>query len=119
MEKKIVIERLKTEAAHIGTSETDIFSSDVPESKFRYVVKVILMGDGAADRVVDIYKKKEDGTYEKKIPMIHVASTEVLELGSDNPENPLLVLEGGTNLAGKVNAGTGISLAVIYWDDER
>jgi hypothetical protein len=33
--------------------------------------------------------------------------------------NPILVLEGGTNLAGKVDAGAGVSLAVIYWDDER
>ena len=113
-----ILERLRVKSKHVTTTETDIFDSNVAESKFRYIVKVILPGDSSSDRTVDIFKKEENGTYTKKFAMIPVPSAEVIELGSDNPEHPILVLEGGTNLAAKVNAGTGITLSVIYWDDE-
>ena len=116
--RREILEKLKVVSKHITTSETDIFDSNVPESKFRYIVKIILPGDQVADRTVDIFKKEEDGTYTKKFAMIPVASTDITELGSDNPEHPILVLEGGTNLAAKVNAGTGITLSAVYWDDE-
>jgi hypothetical protein len=65
-ERKLILERLKTEAKVVGTTTTDFFSSNVPESKMRYVVSIFIMGDGVASRVVDIYKKEEDGTYTPK-----------------------------------------------------
>jgi hypothetical protein len=115
-ERKLILERLKTEAKVVGTTTTDFFSSNVPESKMRYVVSIFIMGDGVASRVVDIYKKEEDGTYTPKFPMIPVAPADVKQLPQSGYD---VVLEGGTNLAGKVDAGAGVSLAVIYWDDER
>jgi len=120
-ERKLILERLKTEAKAIGTTITDVFSSNVPESKMRYIVSIVIMGDGEASRVVDIYKKEEDGSYTLKFPMIPVAPADVRQLPQSGYDvmNPIMVLEGGTNLAGKVDAGAGVSLTVIFWDDER
>jgi len=113
-------QELQTEAKVIGTSITDLFDSNVSEHKMRYLVSIMLLGDGVASRVVDIYKKEEDGTYTPKFPMIPLApadSPTIPKCGFDL-ENPILVLEGGTNLAGKVNAGAGVSLVLSYYDDE-
>lgn len=120
MERRKIMEKLQTYAKAVGTTDTDIFSSNVPEKAIRYIVRIDLIGDGVASRTVDIKKKNEDGTYTTKFPMVPVAPADVRQIpqGSWSVLDPILVLEGGTNLAGKVNAGAGVSLVVTYYDDE-
>jgi len=115
--KETIRERLRYKQKWVTTSITNIFDSNVPEDKLRNIVKIIICGDGQADRTLTLYKRKEDGSYEVIIENIHVAAPEVKELPSGyyDIEYPLIVLEGGTNLAGKVS-GNSLSVTVIYWD---
>jgi len=115
--KETIRERLKYKQKWVTTSITDIFDSDVSENKFRHIVKVIICGDGQADRTLTLYKKKEDGSYEVIIENLHVAAPEVKEIpqGVYDIEDPIITLEGGTNLAGKVS-GNSLSVTAIYWD---
>jgi len=119
LSKQEIWERLKYEQKWITTSNTDIFSSDVDERKIRYIVKIILTGDQNTTRVAEISKKLETGSYDVFLPNINVAAPEYKEIpeGSYDIENPILSLEGGTNLAGKVS-GNSISMTVIYWDND-
>ena len=120
VDKNIIRQRLRHVYKEITTTtETDIFSSNVPEHKMRNIVKIILEGNGSSTAVVTISKKKEDGTYEVIIPNINVAAPEHKEIPqSYSIEDPIIVLEGGTNLAAKLVSGTSVHLTVIYWDSE-
>lgn len=114
------MERLKADSKTLGTSDTDFWSSAVPESKMRYIVLIQLHGDGVASRTVDIEKKEETGSYTVKFDDIPVSPADIVPLpphGYDI-ENPILVLEGGANLAGKVSAGSGLNATVVYWDND-
>jgi hypothetical protein len=115
-----IMERLKADSVTLGTSDTDFWSSAVPESKMRYIVLIQLHGDGVASRTVDIEKKEETGSYTVKFDDIPVSPADTVPLpphGYDI-ENPILVLEGGANLAGKVSAGSGLNATVVYWDND-
>lgn len=112
------LERLKFAQKWVGTATTDVFET-VPERKFRYVLKVVATGDQVSTRVLDIYKKEEDGTYTPFLVNVNIAAPELKEIPAGPPDfdRPLLALEGGTSLAGKVS-GNSISLTVIYYDSE-
>ena len=114
--KEDIREKLKFAQKWITTTTTDIFSSNVPEDTMRYIIKLIITGDQVTTRVVEIKKKKEDGTYVTIIPNITVAATETEEIPKFHDlESPIITLEGGTNLAGVVS-GNSVSVTVIYWD---
>lgn len=117
--KDIIRDRLKVKQKWITTSPTNIFNDDVPEGKIRYIVKIVLTGDQQSTRIVDIYKVKEDDTLENWILNITLGAPEYKEIpeGSYDIENPIKVLEGGTNLAAKVS-GNSISMTVWYWDND-
>jgi len=117
--KQEIRDRLKYEQKWITTSNTNIFASDVDEYKIRYIVKIILIGDQSTTRVAEISKKLEAGSYDTFIPNINVVASEKKEIpeGSYDIEDPIITLEGGTNLAGKVS-GNSISMTVIYWDND-
>ena len=111
-------EKLKHATAWVTTTTTNIFSSDVPNRKIRYILKIIITGDQVTSRVLDLYKVKRDNTTEDFIKNINVAAPAYIEIpqGEYDPRKPILVLEGGTNLAGKVS-GNSVSVTVIYYDD--
>lgn len=111
-------ERLKYAQLTLSTGRANIFSSDVPEEVKRNIVLIRLHGDGTA-RTVNIEKVEEDDTWEMIFDTLNVpASTdeEIPKSGYDI-ENPILVLEGGTNLSFIASAGAP-EVTVIYWDDE-
>lgn len=110
-------ERLKPAQKWIETAVTNVFATAVEERKMRYVVKLIVTGDGQSTRVLDLYKVEEDGSLTPFILNVNVAAPEKKEIPEImDLESPILVLEGGTNLAGKVS-GNSVSLTAIYWDD--
>jgi len=115
--KEEIRERLQTDSVTILTSRTALTAA-VPESKMRYVVAIILIGDGTASRTVDIEKLEENGTtYTVKFNDVPVAPADVRQLPTDyDIENPILVLEGGTRPYGTVSAGSGLNCTIIYWD---
>ena len=117
--KEEIRERLQTDSVTITTSRTALTAA-VPESKMRYIVAIILIGDGNASRTVDIEKLEEDGsTYTMKFNDVPVAPADVRQLPTDyDIENPILVLEGGTRPYGTVSAGSGLNATIVYWDSE-
>ncbi len=102
----------------VTTDLADIFASDVPDKKIRYVLKIIITGDQQAARVIDLYKRKRDDTTAPFVLNVNVEAPEYKEIpqGVYDPEKPILVLEGGTNLAAKVS-GNSLSVTVVYRDD--
>lgn len=118
MDRSQILERLRVAQITVGTSETDFFSSNVPENTMRYVVAIILNGDGSSTRTVTIYKKSENGSYSTLVDKWAIAPTDTKMLPPNqyDVENPLFVLEGGTNIAAKTDGGAP-SATLIYWDD--
>ena len=119
VKRERIYSRLRIKQITVGTaSETDVWTSNVPERKMRNVVYIGLIGDGEASRTVNIKKKEEDGSYTTIFPSIPVppaAQVPVPEGWNFDIENPVIVLEGGTNL-GAMASGGSPKMVVIYWD---
>jgi len=105
-------------AKAVRTEITDIFDEVVPVGKVRYILAIAIVGDGVASRVVDIYKKTSNNEYKPILPMIPIAPADMKMIPPNGPDvdKPIVVLESSMNLAGKVNAGAGVSLAIWYYD---
>lgn len=114
--KEQIRDRLKTVDVWLTTTRTAFFDA-VPERKMRYVVALHFNGDGTSSRTVDIEKLEEDGDYTMKFSMIPVSPAKHQEIPEDtyDIESPIMALEGGTRLYGKVS-GNSINSTVIYWD---
>jgi len=116
--KEEIRERLKTVNVYIGVDRTAFFAS-IPERKIRYVVAITLFGDRVTTREVYIEKLKEDGTYEPVYDSINLAAPEKVQLPIEGKdiENPIIALEGGTRLYGRVS-GNSITSTIEYWDND-
>jgi len=116
-------ERLKYAQLTLSTSRQNIFGSDVPERTKRNIVAIFIMTDGTL-RYVEIEKQEEDNTWEMafdNVPIDVATGNEqgILQIpkGTYDPEKPIMVLEGGTNLSFISSAGAP-EVTVIYFDDE-
>jgi len=111
-------ERIKYAQLTLSTSRQNLWTSDIPERVKRNIVKIYIFGDGT-DRTVEIEKVEEDDTYDMIFDNVHVGATSNVELPSGKIayKEPILVLEGGTNLSFIASAGAP-EVTVIYWDDE-
>ena len=121
--RKQIMERLQTDSVTIGITRTALTAA-VPDRKMRFIVKIMLHGDGVASRTVDIEKLKKDGDptdpadFTMKFDDVPVAPADVRDIpeGSYDVENPILVLEGGTRPYGIVSGGAGLNATILYWD---
>ena len=125
--KEIIRQKLRVKSVTIGTSRTAAFSSGeyhmdedsdyLAEQHMRYIVAIILIGDGSGSRIVDIEKYEEDGSYTMKFDDVPIAPADVRQLPPNgySIEDPILTLEGGTNLYLKADAGSP-KATIIYWD---
>jgi len=112
-----VMERLRTENVYITTARTPFFD-EVPERKIRYVVYIWIFGDRVTTREVYIEKLEEDGTYSLKFDSISVAAPEKVMLPKKHDIlNPIISLEGGTRLYGRVS-GNSLTSTIQYWDND-
>jgi len=116
--KEEIRERLQTDQVDVLPSRTDLFS-DVAERKIRYVVAIIINGDGVASRTMDIEKREEDGTYTMKFEKVPVAPADVRTLPRESYdiEDPIVTCEGGTRLVGTASGNT-LYTTVVYWDSD-
>jgi len=116
--KKEIRERLQTVNVYIGVGRTAFFTA-VPERKIRFIVAITLLGDRVATREVYIEKLKEDGTYEPVFDSINLTAPEKVQLPIEGKdiENPIITLEGGTRLYGRVS-GNSITATCEYWDND-
>jgi len=122
------VERLQTDSVTIAAAPATrtALTAAVPDRKMRFIVKMVLHGDGVTSRTVDIEKLKKDGTptvdadFTMKFNDVPVAPADVRNIpeGSYDLENPILVLEGGTRPYGRVSAGAGLNVTTIYWDND-
>lgn len=117
--------KLETESTWITstdpTAPTDVFSSDVDEDQMRYIVLVYVPGQMSESVTIELLQKEEDGSYSTKFCPIPVAPADTKQLpeGSYSIEDPVVVLEGGTNLSGAVDVtGSSLNVTVNYWDHE-
>jgi len=117
--KEEIRERYRTVNVYIIGTRTPFFDA-VPERKMRNIVAITFFGDGVTTRTMDIEKLKEDGTYEMLYDKINLAAPEKVQLPIEgrNPENPIIVLEGGTRLYGGYVTGTTVAATCEYWDNE-
>lgn len=127
LQKEDIWERLKTESKWIpeqsqtrtpfwGTIATPV---DVPERQFRFIVGIWISGTMGATTCIQLEKYEEDGTFTMKFSPIPVAPADFRQIpkGSLSITDPILTLEGGTNLYGNVDlAGVSINVTVEYWD---
>ena len=113
------MERLSYAQLTIGTSRANFFADDVPEGVMRNILGILLFGDGTASRTVEIEKVEEDDTYDMIFDNIPVPPAAVVPLppADYDIENPIVVLEGGTNLSAVASAGAP-EATVIFWDTE-
>lgn len=116
-------ERLKYAQLTVSNARQNLFSSDIPEEVKRNIVAIFLNTD-ATLRYVEIEKVEEDDTWEMIFDNVSVdvatgnlGGITQLPKGAYDIENPIIVLEGGTNLSFIAGAGAP-EVTVIYWDDE-
>jgi len=117
--KEEIRERLQTVNIYITTARTPFFDA-VLERKIRYVVAITLFGDRVSTREVYIEKLEEDGTtYTPKFDSINLAPPEKVQLPVEGKdiENPIISLEGGTRLYGRVS-GNSITATCEFWDND-
>lgn len=112
-------ERLQTDSITIGSSRTAL-TATVSSRKIRNIVLIRLHGDGVASRTVNIEKLEKDTvTYTMKFNTVPVAPADVRDIPNDwDIEKPIIVAEEGTRPYGTVNAGTGVTATIVYWDND-
>ena len=112
-------DRIQTEHVQVTTTAANVWTSDISEYKVRYILAIHLTGDGTNNSRVTISKVEEDDTTTTKI-VAYVTATGNYDLpgtGPD-PDRPILVLEGGTNLQVASDVGTP-DLTIWYVDSEE
>lgn len=116
--RRRVIGRLKTDVFTATTGGANAWSSDISENTIRNIVGMWMVGDNTGDRRVTIEKVEEDDTTTDKFPSIPVATDGFVAVHTTyDLFNPILRLEGGTNLKGTVDGGTGVDVILNYWDE--
>jgi len=116
-------ERLQYAQLTVSNARQNIFTADVAERIKRNIVAIFIMTD-ATLRTVEIEKQKEDDTWDMifdAVPIDVATGPEqgILQIpkGHYDIEDPIIVLEGGTNLSFIASAGAP-EVTVLYWDDE-
>ena len=123
MDRRKILEKLRAVQITLSTTKQDIFDTKgvaIPAGKMRFVVALVLIGDGDTSTTVDVQKKEKDGSYKDIFKGVPVGPAQIVMLpGPDwryDAENPFMSLEYGTDLAAVASAGAP-ELTVIYWDD--
>jgi len=136
--KDVIRERLRVRSVWVGTARTPLFpyldaggavdehmagSAAVPtlvERYLRFVISLLFQGNAIVHQSMKIEKLDENGVYHVKWPDLQIAPAAMPQIpeGSYDIENPVIVLEGGTNLYGQVN-GNSIAVTLTYWDNGR
>jgi hypothetical protein len=118
MNRNTIRERLRFATLSPGTSPSNFFTNDIPEKTMRYIVAILIIGDNVGTKTVTVSRVNEDDTLTTFLNAVPVGATELKPIPpSYDVENPILTLEGGTNLAASASA-SGPKVTVIYWDDE-
>ena len=110
-----IMERLRTVEVELSTAATDVFSN-VDERRIRYIVAIFLTGDGTSRTVNIVYAGERTDDIFIDVPVSPAGFVQIPP-GQYDIENPIIAVEGGCRITGAQNAGTGINLTCVYWDD--
>lgn len=128
--KEEIWDRLQVKSVWLGVARTPFWTatdehmtSDVlgnpvlVERYMRYVISLLFQGNAIVHQSGKIEKYEEAGTYTVKWSDVQIAPAAMPQIpeGSYSLEDPVIALEGGTNLYGHVN-GNSINLTITYWD---
>lgn len=128
--KEEIWERIRVKSVWLTEQRTPLFASTddhmggtvalptLTERYIRYIVSLLFQGNAIVAQSGSIEKYEEAGTYTMKWSDIQIAPASMPQIpeGSYSLEDPIISIEGGTNLYGHVN-GNSINLTVTYWDD--
>jgi len=132
LKKGEIRERLRVKSVWLKTDRTPFFTATeehmttdtlgnpaLVQRYIRYIVSLLFQGNAIQAQSVKVEKYREDGTYEVKWSDLQIqpAAMPQIPVGAYDIEDPIISLEGGTNLYGKVS-GNSINLTVTYWDNE-
>ena len=124
--KEDIRSRIKVGSVWITSLDHDaptmFFTNNVPERKMRYIVMLFAPGDLSATTRIEILQRDEAETgYETKFCPIPIAAADTLQIpeGGYSIEDPVLTLEGGTNLGASIDTvGTSLNLTCVFWDSD-
>jgi len=111
-------DRLRETQLTLSSSRQNFFSSDVAENNIQNIIAIVLSGDGTS-RTIEIEKQEEDDSYTMKYDNIHLspAQDKTLPLGGIiGLDQPLMTLEGTTNLTASASGGSPEATA-LHWDE--
>ena len=125
--KEEIWERIRVKSVWLMPARTPFFvageehmqavANVLVERYMRYIISMLFQGNAIVHQSAKIEKYKEDGTYEVNWSDVQIAPAAMPQIpeGAYDIENPIIVLEGGTNLYGHVNSNS-INLTITYWD---
>jgi len=111
-------DKIKFVKKNASSDYANFFSDDVSDDRRRYILKFMIKGTGSADTLTIAKVERDDSQTEFFDKYVNANTNIEVPAGAPDPEKPLLVLEGGTNLALKSSGGQAISVTVIYYDNE-
>ena len=118
LDKEELRQRVRIQDVWLGIARTAMLAAAVPEGKMRFVLMITLTGDTQQNRNVQIEKLEEDASYTMKWSNVPVAAAAMVHIMPNyDIEQPVIVLQGGSNLYGRVS-GNSLQSIVHYIDDE-
>lgn len=136
IQKEDIWDRLQVKSVWLGVARTPFFTITdehmtidaggnqvLVERYMRYIISLLFQGNAIVHQSGKIEKYEEPsllaplGSYTVKWSDVQIAPAAMPQIpeGSYSLEDPIIVLEGGTNLYGNVN-GNSINLTITYWD---
>lgn len=127
--KEEIWDRLRVKSVWITPTRTPFFVAaeahmhatlnTLAEQYRRYIIMLLFQGNAITAQSATVEKLEEDGTYTMKFSDIQIQASAMPQIpnGGYSIEDPIMSLEGGTNLYGTVN-GNSNNLSIIYWDSE-
>lgn len=113
--KTQIRQKLRVVEIELGPVAKDVFAT-VTERRMRYVVALFLTGDTVSRTVDIVYAGERTDDIFIEVPVAPADLVSIPE-NSYNIEDPIIVVEGGCRITAAQNAGTGVNLTCVYWDD--
>jgi len=117
--KSVWLTSAKTPFFEAGEEHMSATADTLAERYIRYIVCLLFQGNATKAQSAKIEKVDENGSYIVKWSDIQIQPSAMPQIpsGAYSIEDPIITLEGGTNLYGHVN-GNSINLSVTFWDSE-
>lgn len=112
-----ILDRTRFATVSDDSTGTNVFGSDIPEDRVRYVWGMILSETSGASNTLTINKVEEDDTTTTMINSLNLGASESIFLSLQDVGVLLPSLEGDTNVEFNANSD-GVNATVFYFDNE-